>query len=204
MRERGDAAQKTGEAFDGAVPAADADALRGGTPGADARAANAANGAANSAQESAHAADALRATTAQHAAHAPLSAADGAPATIMPSRLAGLGAFATLAALTLLCVAWEWRLAPLRPGGSSLVLKALPLAIALPGVLRRRIYTLQWASMLVLLYFAEGIVRGMTDPAPGNRLGWIEAALALGFFACALVYVAPFKRAARRRKREAA
>ncbi len=122
---------------------------------------------------------------------------------VATSRAAALGAFVTLAALALFCVAWEWRLAPLRPGGSALVLKALPLLIALPGVLRRRIYTLQWASMLVLLYFAEGIVRGMSDPAPGNRLGWIEVALALGFFVCALAYVAPFKRAARRAKREA-
>jgi uncharacterized membrane protein len=121
-----------------------------------------------------------------------------------PRRAAALGAFAMLAALTLLCIAWEWRLAPLRPGGSLLVLKAVPLAIALPGVLRRRLYTLQWASMLVLLYFAEGIVRGMTDPAPANLLGWVEVALALGFFACALVYVAPYKRAARRAKRDMA
>jgi uncharacterized membrane protein len=121
-----------------------------------------------------------------------------------PRRAAALGAFTMLAALTLLCIAWEWRLAPLRPGGSLLVLKAVPLAIALPGVLRRRLYTLQWASMLVLLYFAEGIVRGMTDPAPANLLGWVEVALALGFFACALVYVAPYKRAARRAKRDTA
>lgn len=125
-------------------------------------------------------------------------------ADIAERRLAALGAFVTLAALTLLCIAWEWRLAPLRPGGSALVLKALPLAAALPGVLRRRLYTLQWASMLVLLYFAEGIVRGMTDPAHANLLGWVEVELALGFFGCALAYVAPFKRAARRAKREGA
>jgi uncharacterized membrane protein len=122
---------------------------------------------------------------------------------VAANRYAALGAFVTLAALTLLCLAWEWRLAPLRPGGSALVLKALPLAIALPGVLRRQLYTLQWASMLVLVYFAEGIVRGMTDAAPDNRLGWLETALALGFFVCALAYVAPFKRAARGRKRAA-
>ena len=125
-------------------------------------------------------------------------------ADIAERRPAALGAFVTLAALALLCIAWEWRLAPLRPGGSLLVLKAVPLAIALPGVLRRRLYTLQWASMLVLLYFAEGIMRGMTDPAPANRIGWVEVALALGFFACALVYVAPYKRAARRAKRDTA
>ncbi|HTH62206.1 MAG TPA: DUF2069 domain-containing protein [Paraburkholderia sp.] len=126
--------------------------------------------------------------------------ADTAP-PIRENRAAAFGAAVSLAALALLCVAWEWRLAPLRPGGTAFVLKALPLALALPGVLRRRIYTLQWASMLVLFYFAEGIVRGMTDRAPGNRLGWIEAALALVFFACALAYVAPFKRAARRARR---
>jgi len=122
--------------------------------------------------------------------------------SVVQRRGAALGALAMLAALTLLCFAWEWRLAPLRPGGSALMLKAVPLAIALPGVLRRRLYTLQWAAMLVLLYFAEGIVRGMTDPAPSNRLGWVEVALALGFFVCALAYVAPYKRAARRARRE--
>ena len=133
--------------------------------------------------------------------------ATGAPAhdiaalRVAANRPAALGAAVALTSLALLCVAWEWWLAPLRPGGTALVLKALPLAIALPGVLRRRLYTLQWASMLVLFYLAEGIVRGMTDRAPGNRLGWIEAALALGFFACSLAYVAPFKRAARRARR---
>jgi uncharacterized membrane protein len=117
-------------------------------------------------------------------------------APVTGRRYAALGAFVVLATLTALCLAWEWRIAPLRPGGSALVLKALPLAAALPGVFRRRLYTFQWASMLVLLYFAEGIVRGMTDPSPGDTLGWIEVGLSLAFFGCALAYVAPFKRAA--------
>jgi uncharacterized membrane protein len=109
-----------------------------------------------------------------------------------------LGAAAALVALIALAIAWERWLAPLHPGGSTLVFKALPLAFALPGVLRRRLYTLQWASMLVLLYLAEGIVRGMTDAGLSSRLGWIETALATLFLVCALAYVAPFKRAARR------
>jgi len=58
--------------------------------------------------------------------------------------------------------------------------------------------------MLVLLYFAEGIVRGMTDSGLSARLGWLEALLALAFFICALAFVAPFKRAARAAKRAAA
>ncbi|RKT24481.1 putative membrane protein [Paraburkholderia sp. RAU2J] len=114
------------------------------------------------------------------------------------------GAIAALLALIALAVAWEWWLAPLRPGGSALVLKALPLLCALPGVWRRRIYTLQWASMLILLYFAEGVVRGWSDHGLSARLGWLQAALAVIFFVCALTYVAPFKRAAKRAAKEAA
>jgi uncharacterized membrane protein len=117
---------------------------------------------------------------------------------------AALGAIAALLALIALAVAWEWWLAPLRPGGSALVLKALPLLCALPGVWRRRLYTLQWASMLILLYFAEGVVRGWSDHGLSARLGWLQAALAVIFFVCALTYVAPFKRAAKRAAKEAA
>jgi uncharacterized membrane protein len=114
---------------------------------------------------------------------------------------AAIGAATALVAMIVLSVAWERWLAPLRPGGSALVFKALPLVFALPGVLRRRLYTLQWASMLILLYFAEGIVRGMTDAQASARLGWIETALALVFFLCALAYLAPFKRAAKEAQR---
>ncbi len=116
-------------------------------------------------------------------------------------RGAALGAAATLIALIVLSVAWEWWLAPLRPGGTALVLKAVPLLLALPGVLRQRLYTLQWASMLILLYFAEGIVRGWSERGLSAQLGWLETLLAVVFFVCALAYVGPFKRAARRAKR---
>jgi uncharacterized membrane protein len=111
------------------------------------------------------------------------------------------GALLSLVALIALSLAWELWLAPLRPGGSALAIKALPLAFALPGVWRRSVYTLQWASMLVLLYLAEGVVRGMTDGGLSARLGWAEALLSLACFTCALCYVAPFKRAARAAKR---
>lgn len=127
-------------------------------------------------------------------------AENSAPAARQPVAARGacaVGAAAALIALMVLAVAWERWLAPLRPGGSALVLKALPLVAALPGVLRRRLYTLQWASMLILLYFAEGIVRGMSDAGRSATLGWIETALSVLFLACALAYVAPFKRAAR-------
>ncbi|BCQ52542.1 DUF2069 domain-containing protein [Burkholderia gladioli] len=118
-----------------------------------------------------------------------------APAAARPAF--ALAAAGCLVALIALSIAWELWLAPLRPGGSALMLKAVPLALMLPGVWRRSVYTLQWASMLILLYVAEGVVRGMTDGGLSARLGWLELLLAAGFFAAALAYVAPFKRAAR-------
>ncbi|WGS48770.1 DUF2069 domain-containing protein [Paraburkholderia sp. D15] len=125
-------------------------------------------------------------------------------APVPRNTLAAHGATASLLALIALCVAWEWWLAPLRPGGSALVLKAVPLLLAWPGVWRHRLYTLQWASMLILLYFAEGVVRGWSDTGLSARLGWAEAALSVVFFVCTLAYVAPFKRAAKLTKKQAA
>ncbi|WP_027210995.1 DUF2069 domain-containing protein [Burkholderia sp. WSM2232] len=113
------------------------------------------------------------------------------------NRLAAFGASASLVALIVVSIAWEAWLAPLRPGGTALVIKAVPLLLALPGVWRQRLYTLQWASMLILLYFTEGVVRGWSDRGLSAGLGWLEAALAVVFFVCALAYVAPFKRAAK-------
>lgn len=108
------------------------------------------------------------------------------------------GAITSLLGLIALCVLWELILAPLRPGGSWLVLKVLPLLIPLRGVLKRDIYTMQWASMLVLLYLAEGAVRAFSDDmALSAILGGVEMVLALGFFTCTLLYLHPFKRQAK-------
>jgi uncharacterized membrane protein len=133
----------------------------------------------------------------------PTAPAMQTPPQVVPRRGLAMGAALALIALIALAILWEGWLAPLRPGGSALVLKAVPLLLPLIGVLKRRVYTFQWASMLILLYFAEGIVRGMTDGGLSARLGWIEAALAMVFFICALAYVAPFKRAARAAQRGA-
>lgn len=95
-------------------------------------------------------------------------------------------AIATLLALIALILAWELWLAPLRPGGSWLALRALPLVAALPGIVRRRRYTYQWASMLALAYVADGVVRAWSDGTETSRaLAWAEIALALAFFLAA-------------------
>jgi len=97
-------------------------------------------------------------------------------------------ASAALIALMALCLAWELWFAPLRPGGSLLALKALPLALALPGVLQGRRYTYQWSSMLVLAYFAEGATRAWAESGMARELAMGEIALSLAFFAAAVSY----------------
>lgn len=105
-----------------------------------------------------------------------------------PRRLAA-AASAALVALIFLCVAWELWLAPLRPGGSMLVFKVLPLLAALLGTLRGRRYTYQWSSLLSLLYIAEGLVRATSDAQPlSATLAWSEAVLATAWFALCLAF----------------
>ncbi len=104
-------------------------------------------------------------------------------------RAAYLTACGSLVALTVLCFAWELWLAPLRPGGSWLVLKALPLLLPLRGTLRGRPYTYRWAMLLILLYFAEGSVRAWSERGVASHLALGEAALALVFFCAAIAFV---------------
>ena len=95
---------------------------------------------------------------------------------------------ASLIALIFLCVVWELWLAPIRPGGSSLVLKALPLLLPLMGILKGRRYTYQWAPMLVLAYFTEGVVRAWSDTGLSAWLAGAEVALSVVFFFAAIFY----------------
>jgi uncharacterized membrane protein len=96
-------------------------------------------------------------------------------------------AVGSLLGLILLSVAWELYLAPLRPGGSWLVLKALPLCLPLVGLLKNRMYTYRWVSLMVWLYFTEGAVRATSDKPPANALAMVEVVLCLALFvACAL------------------
>jgi uncharacterized membrane protein len=103
--------------------------------------------------------------------------------------IAWTGAVASLVGLIFLCVAWELFVAPVRPGGSWLALKAVPLMIPLFGVLHGKRYTFQWTTLLIWLYFAEGIVRAYSDSGLSARLAVSEIALALAYFASAVAFV---------------
>jgi uncharacterized membrane protein len=96
---------------------------------------------------------------------------------------------ASLIALIFLGLAWELWLAPLRAGGSLLALKVLPLLLPLFGILRGNIYTYQWSALLILAFFAEGVVRAWSDHGLSARLAVAEIALALAFFSACVLYV---------------
>lgn len=118
-------------------------------------------------------------------------------------KLCFYGTVGSLLLLIALGVAWEMMLAPLRPGGSWLALKVLPLLIPLRGILKRDVYTMQWSSMLILLYFAEGIVRATSDQGFSATLGWVEVGLVCVFFTCVVLYLHPYKKAAKKLAQQA-
>ena len=96
-------------------------------------------------------------------------------------------AVASLLGLILLGVLWELWLAP--TGSGMLALKVLPLTLALPGLLRRRLYTYRWMSLLVWLYFIEGVVRASGDRGLSAQLALLELVLTLALFAACALHV---------------
>jgi len=96
-------------------------------------------------------------------------------------------AVGSLLAMIVLGLAWELWLAPLRPGGSWLVLKVLPLTLPLAGLLKNRMYTYRWLSLLVWVYFTEGVVRAVGDGGLSAVLAGIQVLLCVALFvACAM------------------
>ena len=98
------------------------------------------------------------------------------------------GAASSLIALIMLCLAWEGWLAPLKPTGSQLILKAVPLLLPLFGILKSQRYTYQWASMFILFYFTEGVVRAWSDSGMSAKLALVEILLSVIFFICTIFF----------------
>ena len=103
-------------------------------------------------------------------------------------RLSHWGAVICLLLLIILCLGWEMWLAPIRPEGSWLALKAVIATIPLRGLLHGRRYTFQWSCMFILLYFFEGVMRAWADPFPSKIYAAIEVLLATLFFIFAIFY----------------
>ena len=103
----------------------------------------------------------------------------------------------SLVLLIVLCILWELVLAPLRPGGSWMVIKVIPLFAPLVGTLKKNVYTLQWASMLILLYFTEGVVRAWSDHGASQLLAGLEILFSTSYFFCSIFFLRPYKQAAK-------
>jgi uncharacterized membrane protein len=106
------------------------------------------------------------------------------PAPIAWTRGVAVG---SVLALIVLGLAWELWLAP--TGRGTLALKVLPLLFPLPGLLRNRMYTYRWLSLMVWLYFTEGVIRATSDRGRGALLGSIEVLLCLLLFAACAAHV---------------
>ena len=96
-------------------------------------------------------------------------------------------AVASLLGLIVLGLAWELWLAP--TGNRTLSLKVLPLALPLVGLLKNRMYTYRWVSLMVWLYFIEGVLRASGDRGVSALLASIEIALCLALFTACSVHV---------------
>ena len=103
-------------------------------------------------------------------------------------------AVASVLALIALGLAWELWLAP--TGRGTLALKVLPLALTLVGLMRRRMYTYRWLSLLVWLYVIEGLVRATSEHGISQWLASAEVALCLVLFAACAMHVRARFRAA--------
>lgn len=126
---------------------------------------------------------------------APLVTPAAAPSPAI--RATRLVAVLTLLALFALCLAWELWLAPVRPGGSWLALKALPLLLPLPGLLRLRMLSYRKTALFIWLYFVEGVVRATSDRAPSSWYALGEVLLAVLLFAACAAHVRLRQRAAK-------
>ena len=126
----------------------------------------------------------------------PLAAPAAVPSSV--ARTTRALALAATLALIALGLAWELWLAPLRPGGTWWALKVLPLVAALPGLARYRMHTYRWLSLLVWLYFTEGVVRAFGDRPPSSWLAGLQVLLVLLLFAACAAHVRLRQRQARR------
>lgn len=111
------------------------------------------------------------------------------PSGPLPAPIAWTRALAvsSLLALIVLGLLWELWLAP--TGRGTLALKVLPLALPLAGLLKNRLYTYRWVSLMVWLYFTEGAVRAWSDTGLSAGLALVEVLLCVALFAACAAHV---------------
>ena len=84
-----------------------------------------------------------------------------------------LGASISLICLIILNLLWEIFYNPLQEDGSL-----MPLS----GILKKNLYTYQWSSMLILLFFIEGVVRFYSEDELSQMMALFQIILSIIFF----------------------
>ena len=115
---------------------------------------------------------------------APTDILNATPSMVTWTRAVAVG---SLLGLIVLGLAWELVLAP--TGNRTLVLKVLPLAVPLVGLLKNRMYTYRWVSLMIWLYFIEGVIRASGDRGLSAVLAGVEVALCVSLFTACAVHV---------------
>lgn len=119
-----------------------------------------------------------------HTADPLLSTPNAPDATV---RLARTLTLAAVVGLVVVGLAWELWLAP--TGRGTWAVKVVPLVLCLGGLLRHRLYTYRWLSLLVWLYFLEAVVRATTEGGLSQALALVQLALCLLLFGASGLYV---------------
>jgi uncharacterized membrane protein len=96
-------------------------------------------------------------------------------------------AFVSVVGLIIVGLAWELWLAP--TGSGTWAVKVLPLLLCIGGLMRHRLYTFRWLSLLVWLYFLEAIVRAITEGGWSQAMALLQLVLSLVLFGACSLYV---------------
>jgi len=96
-------------------------------------------------------------------------------------------ALASVLGLVAAGLAWELWLAP--TGSGTWAIKVVPLLFCIGGLLRHRLYTFRWLSLLVWLYALEAMTRAIVESGLSQALAVLQLALSLVLFTACAMYV---------------
>ena len=99
-----------------------------------------------------------------------------------------LGSAFSLIALIFLNLLWEIGFNPIHSKTTWMVLKSAILLVPLVGILKKDRYTFQWSSMLIMIFFIEGVVRFYSEGGISQSIALCQIILSFIFFMSAMFF----------------